>query len=79
MKKKDYSVDVGYKFITYSENGRKIIFDVEPMENDKPILYIPSSQRWAVEMPDWAQGRRDEIVERVMNDCRHIPYVVEEV
>ena len=79
MNKKNYRVDVGFKFITYYENDKKIMFDVEPMENDSPILYVPSIQRWALEMPDWTQGRRDEIVERIMNDCKHIPYVVEEV
>jgi hypothetical protein len=28
-------------------------------------IHIPSERDWVARMPDWARGRRDEIVERL--------------
>lgn len=39
---------------------------------DKPILWVPTEAEWAAEMPAWAQDRRDEIIDRVV-ECAFGP------
>lgn len=29
------------------------------------VVYVPTEKEWKQKMPDWAQGRREEILERV--------------
>lgn len=37
----------------------------ELMAYGPSVLYVPTEEEWANEMPEWAQGRRAEILENV--------------
>jgi hypothetical protein len=51
--------------VTYTEPSGSLKLSFE-LGIDKPILWVPTEERWAAQMPQWAQGRRDEIVERAV-------------
>lgn len=51
--------------VFYEEPSGTLELDFE-LGIDKPILWVPSEAEWQTKMPDWAQGRRDEIVDRAL-------------
>jgi hypothetical protein len=56
-------VHIGWRYIRYQEPFRRLELGVEPMvEGQRDLLYVPTGETWAREMPAWAQGRRDEIL-----------------
>ena len=59
-------VELGFKHIRYSEGGHTISFDREPGGVATPALvWVPSPKRWRETIPDWANGRRTEILTRL--------------
>lgn len=49
--------------VTYREPAGTLEFDFE-LGISKEIFWVPSEAWWVKNAPDWAQGRREEIVER---------------
>lgn len=44
---------------------RRLTIYVETMVKAPDVVYLPTETEWEQHMPSWAQGRREEIVERV--------------
>ncbi|MGY0002336.1 hypothetical protein [Micromonospora sp. I033] len=55
-------VHIGWRYIRYQEPFRRLELGVEPTVKGRALLYVPTVETWAREMPAWAQGRRDEIL-----------------
>ncbi|MGH9967572.1 MAG: hypothetical protein ACREBG_07025 [Pyrinomonadaceae bacterium] len=59
----------GRDSIRYEEKrGRSVehvIIDGEMMAVGPHVIYVPTDEEWKKSAPEWAQGRRDEILERV--------------
>lgn len=51
--------------VTYREPAGTLEFDFE-LGIPKEIFWVPSESWWVQHAPAWAQGRRDEIVERAV-------------
>ena len=61
-----YEVDVAFKHLRYSEGGEFLDFDRDPGGSATPaIVWVPSPKQWREIMPDWAKGRRTEILARL--------------
>jgi hypothetical protein len=61
-----FDIHVGYKSVRYSEAAGEMLFSREPSFKSLPsILWLPSPERWAISAPEWAKGRRDEIIARL--------------
>jgi hypothetical protein len=60
----------GRDSIRYEEkHGRSVehlIIDGEIMAVGPHVIYVPTDEEWAKSAPEWAQGRKNEILERVM-------------
>jgi len=68
----DFDVLVSFRFITYSEGRRSLELTLEPGLKHPTIINVPSPSRWEREMPEWARGRREEILERIRPKCSHL-------
>jgi len=51
----------GGSFIYY-ENEKSLTFYFDRISH---IVYVPSNRKWEEKMPEWARGRKIEIVERI--------------
>jgi len=61
-----YHVDVAFKHLRYSEGDHSLDFDREPGGGASPgIVWVPSPKQWLEIMPEWAKGRRTEILTRL--------------
>jgi hypothetical protein len=38
------------------------------------VLYVPAAPEWDQRYPEWARGRRDEIVRRIRSECPDSEY-----
>jgi len=47
-----------------ADKVERIIIDGEMMAVGPHVVYVPTDEEWK-KMPEWAQGRRDEIIGRV--------------
>ena len=72
----DYKVEIDQSgrggSISYIENGQALIFDWE-FATDGAYVFVPAPEQWdAYWQSDngWAQGRRQEILERVAEEVR---------
>jgi hypothetical protein len=54
--------------VTYREPSGIIELSFE-LGIAKPILWVPTEEEWEAKMPDWAKGRRDEIIDRVIESA----------
>jgi hypothetical protein len=69
----------GLHVIRYSEllgsKVEEIVIDGE-MVHGTPhhVLYVPAAPEWDQRYPDWARGRRDEIVRRIRSKCPDSEY-----
>jgi len=62
-------VEIGHRRIRYSEaSDRYIDFGYDYNEREI-VVYIPAADRWEREKPEWARGRRTEIVGEVKTTC----------
>jgi hypothetical protein len=59
----------GRDFIEYRQRRdgamRRLTLYREMMTKPPNVVYIPTEDEWQRDMPTWAQGRREEIVENV--------------
>lgn len=51
--------------VTYTEPSGSLQFDFE-MGSPRDLLWVPDESSWESRMPEWAQGRRDEILQRIV-------------
>jgi len=68
----DFDVLVSFGYIVYSEGKRSFELTVEPGLKHPTIIHVPSPSRWEQEMPEWARGRREEILARIRPQCAHL-------
>ncbi len=71
-------VEIGFRKIRYSEGDRYIEFGFDYTGEGQVVVYIPSAERWARGMPDWAKARRDEILPDVKQACARMKPIYEE-
>jgi hypothetical protein len=57
--------------VIYWEGGLGYLFDAG-WGVDPPVLYVPSAEMWNEVVPDWMQGRRDTIVDRLVANSGHV-------
>jgi len=70
-----YDLLITFRYIKYMEGKDSkdtIEFQVDPGLKRPSIIHIPSPERWNSELPEWAQNRRDEILDRVKSKCVHM-------
>jgi len=60
-----WSARMWYRFVTYREGGYVLSLDVDVMADGPDIVFVPPERAWNHSAPPFAQGRRDEIVERL--------------
>lgn len=56
--------------VVYWEGAHGYVFDAG-WGVDPGVLYVPSSASWDSAVPQWLQGRRDEVVSRLAEHSRH--------
>ena len=71
-KKDDFDVLITFLYILYSEGKNSFELQVEPGLKKPTVVYIPSPENWNKELPEWAQNRRDEILNRIKPKCDHL-------
>jgi ribose 5-phosphate isomerase B len=69
---KEWDILIAFRFIKYIEGEKSLEFNVDPGLKSPTIIHVPSPEKWEEEMPEWAKGRRDEILGRVKPKCTHI-------
>lgn len=53
--------------LVYSEEGKRLCFEA-PIGKGPPFdVFVPSAQKWDNVVPDWAKGRRTEIINIISN------------
>lgn len=69
----EFSIEMTWRSLHYCERGScfKIYID-PPTRPGRPFtFYLPGEERWRQVFPDWAAGRRGEIVARIKEECAH--------
>lgn len=59
-----WSAHMWYRFVTYREDNT-LSLGVDVMADGPDIVMVPSADAWDRSSPPFAQGRRDEILERL--------------
>jgi len=67
-----YDVTISFGYILYMEGKNTLEIKVEPGLKKPSVVRVPSASRWDEEMPEWARGRREEIMERIKPKCVHL-------
>lgn len=73
-KSDDYEVFISLRYLKYSEEKGSVEFQIDPGLKGPSIIYVPSPEEWSSKMPDWAQGRREEILSRISSKCKHLSH-----
>jgi len=73
------SVYVGHGFVRYCERESCFKLYWEPTAHGRPILYVPSPHLWPSKVPDWASGRREEILQTIQRETPQMNFVWQEV
>lgn len=55
---------LNWRVLTYQEGPRCLSLQVEPMKQGPCRVYVPSEAAWQRMAPDWARGRREQILQR---------------
>lgn len=63
---------ISFRYIKYIEGKKSITFQVDPGLKTPTVVHIPSAESWNSEVPEWAQNRRKEILDRIMPKCAHL-------
>jgi hypothetical protein len=66
MASADHDVHVSFKYVRYSEGTDSINFDRDAGGEAPPTVWVPSRTRWETEVPSWAAGRRNVILDRLL-------------
>jgi hypothetical protein len=63
-RKTEKDVFTGLGTLEYCEGNHGLAFTWEPRgeKGERFVLEVPSTERWPKDFPDWAHGRRDEIL-----------------
>ena len=61
----DWTCVLNWRALTYQEGTQFLSLQVEPMNQGPCRVYVPTQAAWQRQAPAWAQGRRDEILQRV--------------
>lgn len=56
---------MGWRFVSYGEQGLWLSFQIEPMAKGPDLVYFPGESKWSQSAPSWAEGRRAEILGRL--------------
>ena len=75
----DYVVVISFGYILYNEGKKSAEFKVEPGLKGPTLIHIASAENWNKVMPDWMANRREEIVERITQRCKHMIYEFREI
>ena len=75
----DFNVLISFGYILYSEGKNTAEFKVEPGLKGPTLIHIPAPDKWNKAMPEWMQNRREEIVERIAQRCKHMIYEFREI
>jgi ribose 5-phosphate isomerase B len=67
-----YDVLISFRYILYSEGKNNFELRVDPGLKRPTIIHIPSVEKWNKELPEWAHGRREEILDRIKSKCVHL-------
>ncbi|MDZ7699135.1 MAG: ribose 5-phosphate isomerase B [Deltaproteobacteria bacterium] len=73
-----WDILIAFRYIVYIEGDNRIEFQIDPGLKSPSTIHFPSRERWDTELPAWARGRRDEIMERVRSKCGHLTYEMNE-
>ena len=76
--KDDFNVLISFGYILYSEGNNTIELKVDPGLKGPTVINIPSAENWDSSVPEWARGRRDEVIDRITNRCKHTNYEFKE-
>jgi ribose 5-phosphate isomerase B len=63
---------ISFRYIKYIEGKNSVSFQVDPGLKTSTIVHIPSPESWNSEVPEWAQNRRREILDRIIPKCSHL-------
>ena len=63
---------LSFRYIKYIEGKNSLTFQVDPGLKTPTVVHIPSPESWNSEVPEWAQNRRKEILDRIMPKCAHL-------
>jgi hypothetical protein len=69
----EYKIEITWRALNYREGGGsfKIYIDPPTRYGQPFTFYLPGPDRWNQVLPEWAAGRRDEIVGRIKEECAH--------
>jgi hypothetical protein len=69
----EYKIEISWRALIYREGDRhfKIYIDPPTRYGEPFTFYLPGPDRWDQVLPDWAGGRREEIVGRIKEECAH--------
>lgn len=56
---------MGWRFVSYGEEGLWLSFQIEPMAKGPDLVYFPVESAWSKSAPSWAMERRAEILGRL--------------
>ena len=73
-----WDILIAFRYIVYIEGDNRIEFQIDPGLKSPSIIHFPGRERWDTDLPVWARGRRDEIVERIRSKCGHLTYEISE-
>ena len=68
----NFDLLISFRYITYMEGKNSVTFQVDPGLKTPTIIHIPSPENWNSEVPEWAQNRRQEILDRTVPKCSHL-------
>jgi hypothetical protein len=49
---------MGWRYVTYEENGKVIVFTIQPMVGQVDIVFLPDQERWEKTALQWSKTRR---------------------
>jgi hypothetical protein len=56
---------MGWRFVSYGEQGLWISLQIEPMAKGPDLVYVPGESVWSRSAPSWVEERRAEILGRL--------------
>lgn len=73
-----WDILIAFRYIVYMEGDNRIEFQIDPGLKSPSVVHFPGRERWDTDLPAWARGRRDEIMERIKSKCGHLTYEINE-
>jgi hypothetical protein len=60
-----WTARMGWRYIKYIESENFVSFQIEPMTVGADLVYIPNTETWLRNAPDWAKQKAAEIINRL--------------